>query len=44
METKLKMTFMEGAFSAYARLGKMRWTGEAVDVYASNIRRLAELT
>ena len=40
---KLKTVFTEGAFSVYAKLRRMRWAGEAVDVYASNIQRLAEL-
>ena len=40
---KLKMALMEGAaFSAYAKLRRMRWAGEAVDVHASNIWRLVE--
>ena len=42
IEEKL-MAFTEGVFSAYAKLGRMRWASEAIDVYASNIQRLAEL-
>ena len=38
IEAKLKMEFIEGALSAYEKLGRMRWTGEA-----SNIQRLAKL-
>ena len=39
----MNIAFTKGAFSAYAKLGRMRWASEAVDVYASNIQRLAEL-
>ena len=35
--------FLEGAFEAYNKLRKVTWTGEPVDVYAAEIRRLAGL-
>ena len=43
IESRLLQAFTEGPFSAYDRLGKLRWTGEQVDVYANEIRRLAGL-
>ena len=39
----MKTAFMDGDFPVYAKLGKIRWANEDVDVYASNIQRLAEL-
>lgn len=40
---KLKEAFTDGAFVAYAKLVRMKWTGQPVDVYANEIRRLAGL-
>ena len=34
---------MVGPFEAYEKLQKIKWTSESVDVYAHNIKRLAEL-
>ena len=42
-EEKLKAAFSDDAFSAFAKLVQMKWTGEPVDVYANEIRRLAGL-
>ena len=42
-ELRLKTAFLEGAFEAYNKLRKVTWTGEPVDVYAMEIRRLAGL-
>ena len=39
----LKEAFTDGAFVAYAKLVRVKWTGQPVDVYANNIRRLAGL-
>ena len=43
IRSMLKTALMERAFSAYAKLGKMRWAGEAVNVYASDNWRQAKL-
>lgn len=43
IEEKLKEAFTEGSFVAYGKLSRMVWTGESVDVFANNIRRLAGL-
>ena len=40
---RLKEAFTDGAFIAYAKLVRMKWTGQPVDVYANEIRRLAGL-
>lgn len=40
---KLKVAFTDDAFSAFGKLVQMKWTGEPVDVYANEIRRLAGL-
>ena len=40
---RLREAFSDGAFVAYAKLVKVRWTGQPVDVYANDIRRLAGL-
>ena len=42
-EEKLKAAFSDDAFSAFAKLVQLKWTGEPVDVYANEIRRLAGL-
>lgn len=43
IEARLKAAFTDGPFVAYGKLVNMRWTGEQVDVYANEIRRLAGL-
>lgn len=40
---KLKEAFSDGPFSAFAKLVNIRWTGQQVDVFANEIRRLAGL-
>ena len=41
IEARLRGAFTDGEFVAYGKLGKIRWTGEQVDVFANEIRRLA---
>ena len=43
VEQRLKLAFAEGPFEALEKLASLRWTGESVDVFASEIRRLAGL-
>ena len=43
IEGRLEEAFAQGSFEAYGKLNGLRWTGEQVDVYANEIRRLAEL-
>ena len=43
IEKRLKEVFTDGPFIAYTKLTSCRWTGECVDVYASELRRLAGL-
>lgn len=43
IEEKLKEAFCDDVFMAFAKLGSYKWTGEKVDVYANEIRRLADL-
>ena len=43
IEAKLREVFTDGPFIAYRKLVLMRWTGDPVDVYANEIRRLAGL-
>ena len=43
IEKRLKVAFSDDMFTAYAKLVKFRWSGEKVDVYANEIRRLAGL-
>ena len=43
IKRKLMEAFADGPFSAYAKLSRIRWSGEQVDVYATEIRRLAGL-
>lgn len=43
IEDRLKEAFAQGRFEAYGRLIGLKWTGEQVDVYANEIRRLAGL-
>lgn len=43
IESRLKSAFSQGTFEAYGRLRRLQWTGEQVDVFANEIRRLAGL-
>lgn len=43
IEKRLKEAYSDDPFVAHAKLGKQTWTGESVDVYANEIRRLAGL-
>ena len=43
VEQRLKLAFAEGPFEALGKLSSLRWTGESVDVFAAEIRRLAGL-
>lgn len=43
IEATLKEAFSDGPFVAHGKLFHVRWTGEQVDVYANEIRRLAGL-
>ena len=43
IENRLKEVYTDGPFLAYAKLAGTKWTGEAVDVYANEIRRLVGL-
>ena len=40
IESRLKETFSDEAFSAYAKLKLVRWAGECMDVYANKIWQL----
>ncbi|XP_068240110.1 uncharacterized protein [Palaemon carinicauda] len=43
IQEKLKVTFSDDPFSAFGKLVQLKWTGEPVDVYANEIRRLTGL-
>ena len=43
IEEKLKEAYTDSPFIAYAKLIKMKWKGESVDVFANEIRRLVGL-
>ena len=43
IEARLNEAYADGEFTAYGKLVEMKWTGEHVDVYATEIRRLAGL-
>lgn len=43
IESRLKEAFAQGRFEAYGKLKGLRWTGEQVDVFANEVRRLAGL-
>ena len=43
IEKKLKTAYTDGLFTAYGKLTHYKWTGECIDVYASEIRKLAGL-
>ena len=44
IESRLKEAFTDGEFTAYGKLGRAKWAGEQVDVFANEIRRLASLS
>ena len=41
IKKRLKEAFTDNEFVAYSKLRESRWTGEPVDVYANELRRLA---
>ena len=43
IKNRLKEAFCDGPFVTHAKLSSMKWGGEEVDVYTSEIRRLAGL-
>ena len=43
IEKKLKEAFSDSQFVAYSKLTNLKWTGEPVDVFCNEIRRLAGL-
>ena len=43
VEQKLLEAFSDSGFVAFAKLTHKRWTGEHVDVYANELRRLGGL-
>lgn len=43
IEEKLREAYTDSPFTAYAKLMKLRWNGESVDVFANEIRRLVGL-
>ena len=43
IEERLKDAFTDGEFAAYGKLGRVKWTGEQVDAFANEVRRLADL-
>ena len=43
IKQRLKQVYSDSVFVAYSKLTSMSWTGEAVDVYATEIRRLVGL-
>lgn len=43
IEAKLKEVYADSPFSAHRKLTTLRWTGEPVDAFANEIRRLAGL-
>ena len=43
IKKRLKVAFSDAMFTAYAKLVKLRWSGEKVDVCANEIWRLAGL-
>ena len=44
IEQKLKEAFTDSPFIAYAKLVNLKWGGEPVDVYATEVRRLVGLS
>ncbi|XP_068240111.1 uncharacterized protein [Palaemon carinicauda] len=43
IQEKLEVAFSDDPFSAFGKLVRLKWTGEPVDVYANEIRRLKGL-
>ena len=43
IKNELKKVFSDSMFVAYSKLTSCRWSGESVDVYANELRRLAGL-
>lgn len=43
IKSKLRRTFGEDPFKAFGKLYNLKWEGEAVEVYASKIRRILRL-
>ena len=43
IEAKLKEAYTDSPFTAYAKLIRLKWKGEPVDVFANEIRRLVGL-
>lgn len=43
IEAKLREVYADSPFSAHRKLTTLRWTGEPVDAFANEIRRLAGL-
>ena len=43
IQKQVKAAFSDDMFTAYAKLVKYRWSGEKVDVFANELRRLAGL-
>ena len=43
IEKRLKEVYTDGPFVAYGKIIGMRWSGESVDVFANELRRLAGL-
>ena len=44
IEGRLKESFSDRPFISYAKLANLKWNGESVDVYATEIRRLVGLS
>ncbi|KAK3884733.1 hypothetical protein Pcinc_011050 [Petrolisthes cinctipes] len=43
IEARLKEAYADGTFTAFGKLVQMKWMGEQVDVFATEIRRFARL-
>lgn len=43
IETRQKKAFTERPVHAYEKFKRMKYTGESVDIYINNMKRLAEL-
>ena len=43
IEARLKEAYTDGIFTVFGKLVQTKWTGEQVDVFATEIRRLAGL-
>ena len=44
IESMLIKACTDGPFTAFSKLIKVKWTGEFIDTYANNIRRVPELS